>query len=94
MKSLPLFFFFFFFSTWNSGKSQRGTRQKKNALRLETLLNGRKVAKVEPRGCRIRLSAVKDAEPEVDPLIRGNPRVAADAVETSRPVFSKVLLAP
>jgi hypothetical protein len=32
--------------TWNGGKSKKDTSQKRDALRLETLLSGRKVTKV------------------------------------------------
>lgn len=50
---------------------------------------------MEPRGCRIRFSAVKGSEEhEVSPVARENPRVADYVVETSRPAFLKALLAP
>lgn len=50
---------------------------------------------MEARGCRIRLSAVKDSEePKVGPLARENARVADDVVEISRSAFLRALLAP
>lgn len=59
-----------------------GISQKKDALRLETLLSCRKVTKVEPRGRRVRLSAVNGSEePEVSPVARENPRVADHVTE-------------